>query len=70
MTRGILKKIKFHSFFIFVLGKCTYSHDMAQSAGAVEYTDDFSAEGQDPHHERPTCNTKQFDCKVPIIMKL
>ena len=42
----------------------------AQSAGAVEYTDCFSAEGYDPLNKCPGYDTKQCDSKVPIMLKL
>ena len=40
---------------------------VAQSAGAVEYTDCFSAEEYDPppHHECHGYDTKQSDSEVP-----
>ena len=38
---------------------------LAQSAGAVEYTDCFSAEGVRPPHECPGHDTKQSDSEVP-----
>ena len=33
-------------------GETFFNLDIAQSAGAVEYTDSFSAEVEDPHHQR------------------
>ena len=41
----------------------------SQSAGAVEYTDCFSAEGN-PHNECPGFDTKQSDGEVQIILEL
>ena len=44
---------------------------VAQSAGAVEYTDCFSAEGSDPTpNECPVYDTKQSDGEVPAILEL
>ena len=44
---------------------------MAQSAGAVEYTDCFSEEGMKPHSkEWPGYDTKQFDGEVPVMLEL
>ena len=43
---------------------------IAQSAGAVEYTNCFSAEGQDPPNEYPGYNSKQSDGEVPVMLKL
>ena len=40
---------------------------IAQSPGAVEYTDCISAEGQD---ESPGYDTKQFDVEVPVLLEL
>ena len=42
-------------------------HVLAQSAGAVEYTDCTSAEGQGPTNECPGYDTKQSDVEVPVI---
>ena len=43
----------------------------AQSAGAVEYTDCFSAEGQDtPHNGCPDYDIKQSDGEVPVMLEL
>ena len=43
----------------------------AQSAGAVEYTDCTSAEGQDPTpNECPGYDTKQSDGEVPAVLEL
>ena len=41
---------------------------IAQSAGAVEYTYFFSAEGYDPYNECPRYDTKKSDCEVPVIL--
>ena len=43
---------------------------LAQSAGAVEYTDCFPAEGQDPTNERRRYDTKQSDGEVPVMQEL
>ena len=43
---------------------------LAQSAGAVEYTDCFSAEGKTPTNECPRYDTKQSDGEVPVILEL
>ena len=42
---------------------------IAQSAGAVEYTDNFSAEGYPPN-ECPEYETKQSDGEVPAMLEL
>ena len=41
----------------------------AQSAGAVEYIDDFSAE-EYPPNECPGYDTKQFDVEAPVMLEL
>ena len=41
-----------------------------QSAGTVEYTDGFSAEGLDTHNECPVYDTKQYDGEVPVMLGL
>ena len=43
---------------------------IAQSAGAVEYTDCTSAEGLDPPNECPGYDTKQSDGEVPAVLEL
>ena len=43
---------------------------VAQSAGAVEYTDCNFAEGKDPPHECPRYDTKQSDGEVVIMLEL
>ena len=43
---------------------------VAQSAGAVEYTDCFFAEGQDPPNECLGYATKQSDGEVPAMLEL
>ena len=44
---------------------------VAQSAGAVEYTDYISAEGLDPYpNECPGYDTKQSDGEVPLRLEL
>ena len=43
---------------------------VVQSAGAVEYTDYFSAEVKDSPSECPVYDTKQFDGEVPIMLEL
>ena len=43
----------------------------AQSAGAIEYTDCFSAEGKDPPPNKfPGYDTQQSDGKVPVMLEL
>ena len=42
----------------------------AQSAGAVEYTDCFSAEEWDIPKECPAYDTKQSDGEVPVMQEL
>ena len=61
-------------------GACSENHSpcsvfsvliIAQSAGDVEYTDCFSAEGYDPPpNECPGYGTKQSDGEVPVILEL
>ena len=43
----------------------------AQSAGAVEYTNCFSAEGQNPTttNECPVYDIKQSDDEVPVMLE-
>ena len=43
---------------------------MAQSAGAAEYTDCFSVEGQDFSNECPRYDTKQSDGEAPVMLEL
>ena len=43
---------------------------IAQSAGAVEYTDYFSEEGVKPPNDCPGYDTKQFDGEVPAVLEL
>ena len=43
---------------------------MAQSAGAVEYTDCISAEGLNSTNECPRYDTKQFDGEASVILEL
>ena len=43
---------------------------VAQSAGAVKYTDCFSAEGLEPPNECPGYDTKQSDGEVPAMLEL
>ena len=45
---------------------------IVQSAGAVEYTDSFFAEGLDSHHcnECPGYDTKQSDDEVSVMLEL
>ena len=43
---------------------------LAQSAGAVEYTDCSCAEGQDSPNNRPVYDTKQSDNEIPVMMEL
>ena len=42
----------------------------AQSAGVVEYTDFFSAEGKDFPNECPDYDTKQSDSEAPVNLEL
>ena len=50
----------------------TASTVIAQSAGAVEYTDCTSAGGKTPppHNECPGYDTKQSDGEVPAVLEL
>ena len=43
---------------------------VAQLAGAVEYTDCISAEGEDFPYKCPGYDTKQFDGEVPVMLVL
>ena len=43
---------------------------LAQSAGAVEYTDCFSTEGLKKLDECPVYDTKQSDGEVPLMLEL
>ena len=48
-------------------------HLFAQSAEAVEYTDNISAEGNTPPPKKNVCpayDTKQSDGEVPVILEL
>ncbi len=51
---------------------CTYTClYIAQSAGAVEYTDCFSAEGKTPPPNGcPVYDTKQSDGEIPAMLEL
>ena len=49
---------------------CLPNPSVAQSAGAVEYTDCTSAEGLEPPHECPRYDTKQYDGEVPVMLGL
>ena len=42
----------------------------AQSAGAVEYTDCFTAGVYPPHNECPVYDTKQSDGEVSVMLEL
>ena len=46
------------------------ANHMAQLAGALEYTDCISAEGQDSSNECPGYDTKQFDGEAPVMLEL
>ena len=41
---------------------------IAQSVGAVKYTDCTTAEGLNPPNECPEYDTKQSDGEVPVIL--
>ena len=44
---------------------------LAQSVGAIEYIDNFSASGLDPiHNEGSRYDTKQSDGEVPVMLEL
>ena len=47
-----------------------YDKLVAQSAGAVEYTDCTSAKGQDPTNQCPWYPTKQSDGEVPVMLEV
>ena len=49
---------------------CAHKRFIAQLAGAVEYTDCFSAEGLDPLNRCPGYDTKQSDGEAPVIIEL
>ena len=55
-----------HSTFL------TLSKTIAQSAGAVEYTDYTSADGYayPPHNVGPGYDTKQFDGETPVMLEI
>ena len=57
------------SSFSYVTSSLFVCH-VAQSAGAVEYTDCFSAEGQDPSNECLGYDTKQSDGEIPVMLEL
>ena len=44
--------------------------EIAQSAGAVKYTDCTFADGKDTPNECPGYDTKQSDGEVPAVLKL
>ena len=43
---------------------------VAQLAGAIEYTDCFSAEGLHPTNECPGYDTKQYNGEVLVMLEL
>ena len=43
---------------------------IAQSAGAEEYVDCFSADGKTPANECPVYDAKQSDGDVPVMLEL
>ena len=47
-----------------------YQSNFSQSAGAVEYTNCISAEGQDAINECLGYDTKQSDGEVPLMLEL
>ena len=53
-----------HLVYIFIF------QSIAQSAGAVEYTDSFSDEGWNPFNEGPIYNSKQFNSEVTVMQEL
>ena len=55
------------SSFLYIFARSSPSVFVAQSAGAVEYTDSFSA---DPTNECPTYDTEQSDGEVPVMLEL
>ena len=48
---------------------CNYSKHLAQSAGAIEYTNCTSVEGKDHSNECPVYDTKQSDGEVPVMLE-
>ena len=59
------------SFLVVESVRYFFPMPVAQSAGAVEYIDCFSAEGQDPlPNECPRYDTKQSDSEVPVMLEL
>ena len=59
---------RFEPYLLFFPG---LSELIAQSAGAVEYTDCISAEGVKPSpNECPGYGTKQSDGEVPVMLEL
>ena len=60
--------LAWHTLFERVFALTQY---FAQSAGAIEYTDCFSAEGvRSPPNECPGYDTKQSDGEVPAVLEL
>ena len=53
-----------------LLTNYSFINYIAQSAGAVEYTDCTSAEGYDHPNECPVYDSKQSDGEVPVMLGL
>ena len=60
----------YYHLIIIIYKQISLEVTIAQSAGAVEYTDCFSAEGLDPPNECPGYDTKQSDGEVPAMLEL
>ena len=61
--------LSLHSSLLFIASG-RFSRLLTQSAGAVEYTDYFSAEWKDPYTECPGYDTNQYDGEVPVMLEL
>ena len=65
-----LFKLFYHHFGILLCFLGFNGILFAQSAGTVEYTNCFSAQGEDSTNECPVYDTKQSDGEVPAILEL
>ena len=68
---NISLKIFYGLHFLATKYLLTHHSSIAQSAGAIEYTDYSSAKGWDPtSNECPGYDTKQSDSEVPVMLSL
>ena len=58
-----------YCYLTFINTFTIYSYVTWINFGAVEYTDSFSAEGQDPPNNRPGYDNKQSDGDVPVMQE-